>query len=107
MSEYVKPEEVTSPAEHWKLDRVLHEAGPGEMAVALGTWDGEPRIGLRWNGSADTTEIGNPQSRGLPTWFMLPGDFTEPLLWLLSLPRPASGVLGAIEGFLTHKREGA
>ena len=45
--------DVASPAEYWKLDRVLHSAGPGEMAVALGTWEGEPRIALRWNGSTN------------------------------------------------------
>jgi hypothetical protein len=33
-------------------------------------WDGERRLGFRWNGT-DDNELGNPQSRGLPTWTML------------------------------------
>ena len=67
---YVKPGEVISPKEHWKLIAVLWDGGPGEITYAVGEWDGIPRIGVRWNGT-DDNRIGNPQSRGLPTWTML------------------------------------
>jgi hypothetical protein len=35
-------------------------------------FDGEERIGIRWNGREEQPEIGNPQSRGKPTWFVVP-----------------------------------
>lgn len=53
-------------------------------AVCVGRWEGEPRIGMRWNGGKDNP-IGNPQSRGIPTWFMLPvGKYTEAIIESLS-----------------------
>lgn len=67
---YVKPEEVRSPKAHWYLFEVVLDRGEGDCAYALGEWDGERRIGFRWNGNADN-RIGNPQSRGLSTWTML------------------------------------
>jgi hypothetical protein len=67
---YVLPKDVVSPKMHWSLIDVLLDRGEGDCAYALGVWDGERRIGFRWNGS-DTNPIGNPQSRGLPTWTML------------------------------------
>ncbi|WP_445501301.1 hypothetical protein [Microvirga sp. G4-2] len=67
---YINPKDVQSPKSHWHLFQVVLDKGPGQGAYALGTWDGERRIGFRWNGS-DENPIGNPQSRGLPTWTML------------------------------------
>lgn len=67
---YVKPAEVLSPKAHWSLIDVLLDRGKDNCAYALGIWDGEPRIGFRWNGT-EINELGNPQSRGLPTWTML------------------------------------
>lgn len=80
---YIKPDEVVSPKAHWKLIRVLKDGGPGEIAYALGEWDGVPRIGMRWNGMEDS-EIGNPQSRGLPTWTMLDSDIYLAIIQKLS-----------------------
>ncbi|WP_433850685.1 hypothetical protein [Brucella pseudogrignonensis] len=70
---YISPATVISPKAHWKLFTVLLDKGPGQAAYALGEWDGTPRIGFRWNGT-DENPIGNPQSRGLPTWTMLDED---------------------------------
>jgi hypothetical protein len=67
---YIKPADVISPKAHWSLIDVLLDRGEGDCAYALGIWDGERRIGFRWNGNEDN-ELGNPQSRGLPTWTML------------------------------------
>lgn len=49
---------------------------------ALGEWDGERRIGFRWNGTEDNP-IGNPQSRGLPTYTMLDPNLHEAIIALL------------------------
>ncbi|MFQ5784254.1 MAG: hypothetical protein ACE5H8_05450 [Alphaproteobacteria bacterium] len=67
---YVRPEDVKSPKAHWYLFEVILDHGPRGCAYALGEWDGERRIGFRWNGN-DKSPIGNPQSRGLATWTML------------------------------------
>ena len=80
---YIKPDGVISPKAHWKLIRVLKDGGSGEIAYALGEWDGVPRIAIRWNGT-DDSEIGNPQSRGLPTWTMLDSDIYLAIIQTLS-----------------------
>ncbi|MGO7997850.1 hypothetical protein ACC734_36095 [Rhizobium ruizarguesonis] len=67
---YINPKDVHSPKNHWKLVDVIIDEGPGRCSYAIGTWDDERRIGFRWNGT-DENPIGNPQSRGLPTWTML------------------------------------
>src|ERR1700693_4279709 len=67
---YIRPSEVVSPKAHWSLIDVLLDRGEGDCAYALGIWDGGRRIGFRWNGT-EGNELGNPQSRGLPTWTML------------------------------------
>lgn len=84
MSKYKKPEEVTSPRRNWSLTRVLEDNGPDNVSLALGKWDEVPVLAMRWNGS-DENPIGNPQSRGLPTWFILPrGKYTEMVIATLS-----------------------
>jgi hypothetical protein len=79
---YVKPHEVRSPKAHWQLIDVLLDRGEGDCAYALGEWDGARRIGFRWNGT-DQNPIGNPQSRGLPTYTMLDRTMHEAVIELL------------------------
>ena len=79
---YVKPQEVVSPRARWKQIAVLRDEGPGEVAYAVGEWDGEPSIGMRWNGY-DGHPIGNPQSRGLPTWTMIEERMRLPVIQTL------------------------
>lgn len=67
---YIEPGRVISPKSHWHLFDVVLDRKEGEGAYALGTWDGERMVGFRWNGTG-AAPIGNPQSRGLPTWTML------------------------------------
>lgn len=59
---------------------MLVPAGPGEMAIALGKWDGTPVLALRWNGT-DSSPVGHPQSRGLATWFIVErGHYTDAMI---------------------------
>jgi hypothetical protein len=64
--------------------RVIYDGGE-QMADADDDWSGwsiaelewyeQPTLVCRWNGSAENdgvSEIGNPQSRGNPTWFIIP-----------------------------------
>ena len=80
---YIDPSEVISPKAHWHLFDVILDRKGGDCAYALGTWDGERRIGFRWNGADDGGPIGNPQSRGLPTWTMLDPALHEAIVALL------------------------
>jgi len=66
----IPPASVTSPRLHWSLITVLEENREG-VALAIGRWDNDPVLAMRWNGN-ERNPIGNPQSRGLPTWFVLP-----------------------------------
>jgi|GEM_PF-1701331 hypothetical protein len=99
---YIKPSEVISPKAHWSLIDVLLDRGPGDCAYALGSWDGERRIGFRWNGTAES-ELGNPQSRGLPTWTMLDPEIHRQVLEQLppdklAIARSFLGINLMIEG---------
>lgn len=81
MTKYISPTAVTSPKRYWSLIAVLDDQGPGNIAVAIGRWENEPYLGMRWNGDNENNPIGNPQSRGLPTWFILPlGEYTEAIV---------------------------
>ncbi len=42
-------------------------------------WDGDFAVGIRWNGKLGEG-VGSPQSRGLPTWFILPRPFVQDVL---------------------------
>ena len=74
---YVKPQNVNSPKSRWRLRQVLHDGGEGGWSAAEGQWDDDGLWGevlaIRWNGS-EGAEIGNPQSRGLATWFIIPNE---------------------------------
>ena len=80
MKEYIKPENVISPRQHWVLVTVLEDGGEDDIALCIGRWDQEPRLGMRWNGNSDNA-LGNPQSRGIPIWFVIPpGKFTDAII---------------------------
>ena len=70
----MEPEKVISPKKHWRLGEVIYK-GEG-WSVAEGQWEHEGHwddtLAIRWNGGEG--ELGNPQSRGLPTWFILPDE---------------------------------
>lgn len=86
MDRYVPPNEVTSPADKWELKGVLCDEGEGRIAIAFGVWDKVLRIAIRWNGeSAPSRTLGLPQSRGHPTWFILPDSIGVAVVQLLSV----------------------
>ncbi len=73
----VRPQDVKSPKERWVLIDVLIEQP--DWSLAVGEWDGERCLAARWNGDIERPK-GNPVSRGMPTWFVLPREVTEILL---------------------------
>src|ERR1700730_5752795 len=85
---YIQPGQVSSPKRHWKLLTVLDAGTEGSGSVALGRWDENPVLAMRWNGNVKNP-IGNPQSRGLATWFIIPDEYMEPLLETFSQDKQA------------------
>ncbi len=73
------PKDVKSPRNKWTLIDVLHDGGEGKDALAIGEWEGDRVLAARWNGNEES-QVGNPQSRGIATWFVLPDRYNEALL---------------------------
>ncbi len=75
---YILPDDVISPQNSWTLNCVIYDEGAGGIAISLGEWKSEDGtvsqvIGMRWNGNNDPHKgLGNPQSSGHATWFILP-----------------------------------
>jgi hypothetical protein len=79
ISKGVRPGDVHSPKTKWNLIAVLDDGDEDGCAMAMGRWEGELVLALRWNGDEENS-IGNPQSRGIPTWFIVPKKLNEALL---------------------------
>ena len=109
---YVKPGDVHSPKRHWQLFHVLFDGGPGRdegdprpeddsaVSLAVGRWDGDPVLAMRWNGSK-SNPLGHPQSRGLPTWFIIPDQYVLPILEASGFSHPK---LQFARNFLERRR---
>ena len=82
---YTPPSEVTSPRKSWALIAVLDEGSESQTALAVGLWDQKPVLAMRWNGNAKNP-IGHPQSRGLPTWFVIPEKYRDAVIQSANLP---------------------
>jgi hypothetical protein len=85
MDSYIKPTDVHAPKRHWSLIHVLFDGGEATAAnlsassLAIGRWDNKPVLAMRWNGNEENP-LGNPQSRGLPTWFVVPEQHWKQIL---------------------------
>lgn len=73
---YIDPRLVISPKGRISDLNVVLDEGEGKYSVTFLTWDGDKSVGVRWNGTADNP-MGNPQSRGIPTWFILPKEIAS------------------------------
>jgi len=71
---YIEPASVLSPRNRIRSVDVIYNSSPGQggWSVAVLDYDGEERVGIRWNGEQDEPGMGNPQSRAKPTWFVVP-----------------------------------
>ncbi|OQA55449.1 MAG: hypothetical protein BWY42_01452 [Candidatus Omnitrophica bacterium ADurb.Bin277] len=80
---YINPNLVVSPKDRVTDLKILRDEGENKWALASLRWDGEPATAIRWNGGSNDPRfpgIGNPQSRGVPTWFILPDEIAEVIL---------------------------
>jgi len=103
---YVEPATVWAPKASVRSLEILHNTGPGGWSVARVNWEGVERIGVRWNGADDGPGIGNPQSRGNATWFILPEELEAVVrdrIDDLSASRPG----GLLEGYAEMARDEA
>lgn len=90
---YIKPELVQSPKKSVSELDVIYDGGERSWALAKMKWDGEKTIGLRWNGGTEDPKfphVGNPQSRGVPTWFILPQEIADVVVQMLKLNKKIS-----------------
>ncbi|OAV63442.1 hypothetical protein Barb4_03819 [Bacteroidales bacterium Barb4] len=76
---YITPDTVLSPKALISDLSVVYDGGIEEWSLAEMKWGSEEVLGIRWNGSSDSP-IGNPQSRGIATWFILPSALNEAIL---------------------------
>ncbi|MFY9792186.1 MAG: hypothetical protein WA474_01140 [Candidatus Sulfotelmatobacter sp.] len=77
---YVEPAAVLSPRASIRSVEVLYSTNNGGWSVARIGWENTQSVGIRWNGSEDAPGIGSPQSRGNPTWFILPEELHDVIL---------------------------
>ena len=106
---YVKPGDVHAPKQHWQLFHVLFDGGAEDnpkalenttVSLAIGRWDDHPVLAMRWNGTSDNP-IGHPQSRGLPTWFILPDQHVQSILSAFAF---SNSKLAFVRDFLELRR---
>ena len=94
---YVEPASVWAPKAFVRAVEVLYNSGAGGWSVARVNWEDEERIGIRWNGG-EGPGVGNPQSRGNATWFILPAELSEVILNRVD-ELAMSGPGGLLEGY--------
>jgi hypothetical protein len=86
--EWIKPEEVLSPANRIKaVKKVLYNGGENSLSVAIldyvhdgGNRDSEA-VGIRWNGS-DFDTRGFPSVRQYPVWFIAPDELASTIKFM-------------------------
>ncbi|MCG6553229.1 MAG: hypothetical protein L7F77_12970 [Candidatus Magnetominusculus sp. LBB02] len=86
---HVRPDDVTAPKHLWELECVFYDEGADGTALSFGRWENDPYIGIRWNGHDVDYPIGNPQSSGHPTWFILPIEFGSAIVKDIIVKRAA------------------
>ena len=84
---YNEPKDVITPQTAVTNLYPIFDGGPWDYSLALMDWEGEPALGIRWNGGTEAKSVGkqkihpgNPQSRGYSTWFIVPKPFVIPIL---------------------------
>jgi hypothetical protein len=110
---YIDPQTVLSPRNRVGSVDILYNSGPSPdgatWSVARLVYDGQSdRIGIRWNGSEQEEGIGNPQSRGKPTWFVVPDELSSVVREMaeqLSNSQEGGLLAGYIEMAADQKRE--
>ena len=77
---YIEPATVLAPKASVRFVEILYSTGNGGWSAARVGWEGSERVGIRWNGAEHGPGIGNPQSRGNATWFIVPEELERAVL---------------------------
>jgi len=82
---YIDPNMVLSPKWAVKNVRVIEDLGEHGYSVARLQYEGDDVLACRWNGSnggngEKSEPYGHPNSRGIPTWFVLPNTIKDDVL---------------------------
>lgn len=67
----MNPREVIYPKRRLRAETLDILCESEQYSIASFIWDNEKRIGIRWN-KVKESDIGYPNSRKYPTWFILP-----------------------------------
>lgn len=96
---YHDPNTVLSPKDRISSLEVVFDAGPvaQSWSVARLTWENRPAVGIRWNGDKENKK-GTPQTRGNPTWFIIPGELEDAVLSAVN-EKKASRQAALAEGY--------
>jgi hypothetical protein len=100
---YIKPSDVHAPKRFWSLIHVIFDGGPGSSSLAIGRWENNPVLAMRWNGTEENP-LGNPQSRGLPTWFVVPDQHWKQILETEQYSAIKEDTVNLARNFLELKR---
>ncbi len=85
---YRQPQDVNTPKNLVKVVGIIYNGGENSYSLAKLVWGETEVIGIRWNSTHREREnkkklngeiecIGSPNSRGYPTWFILPKELFE------------------------------
>ena len=85
---YDNPENVGNYGQ-WKYGKVLYNGGPSSWSVAEGLYDGESRLGIRWNGDDHRPDYPSvPKMGEQPLWFIVPRELEASVRIALDVMRP-------------------
>jgi len=76
---YTDPSQVLSPKTLVRNVRVIENEGEGSYSIAKIIYDEREVLACRWNGG-DQEPSGHPNSRGIPTWFVIPDRMKNDIL---------------------------
>ncbi len=103
---YRDPRTVVSPRNLVSELNVIFDGGAKSYSVALMKWENRDAVGVRWNG--EDNSVGNPQSRSVPTWFILPYEVAIPYLKIkLNDKKISTLVESAIQKYLNSNNYAA
>ena len=89
---YHDPAAITNPKKFIKKVDVLYDGKEEGFSMALIDWEGVNHVGIRWNVAikekGDLEKLagkitcdGAPSAHGVPSWFILPRELFNPVLF--------------------------
>ena len=67
--------------------KILFVSKTNSYSIASFDYEGQRKLGFRWNGNESKESLGTPSANGKPTWMIIPEDFLENLGSVLDIFR--------------------